>query len=168
MRRLGHAAAMVAKSAADHRPLVQDLAGDHITHDRRGHGLVISGPVLLTAQQHVAGDRTLHTCQKAAAPTHQRDAYAALGAMPHQRRREPDRTEADDAAEQVHRYTRTFGPVGLDDRVFAILVQPRVFGSHVERVKMPAHRRVVSYRWPARANGRRSVTCAGSVVDSPA
>ena len=53
----------------------------------------------------------------------------------------PIGAEADDAPQQMHRYSPALGSVDLDHGVLAVLVQPRLVRGHVERIQMPAHGR---------------------------
>ena len=64
--------------------------------------------------------------------------------MAHQRRRHPNRAEADDAPEQVDRYPAQFDTVKFNYDIFAILTQPRVLVCYIKRIQVTPHVRPFS------------------------
>jgi hypothetical protein len=134
-----HLVLMVAGRAQEHGAGVGDLASEHATR-HQGRGLGGIGPaVLLTPQEHIAGNRSLHSRQKTAALGEKAHGHSVLGAMAEQEGAARDLAKADDAAQAMNGQAQPILALHAHEHTFAILGQVGPLGGHVERVQIVLH-----------------------------
>lgn len=129
----------LASSAQQDGAAVGDLGGDDHADGRQGAGGPVAEPVLLAAQQHVAGDGALHAGEKAAVLGEEGDADAALAAERQHGRRAGDLAPADEAFEGVHGDAETGLAVHLDGDGLAVAMEVGARRHDVERVQELSH-----------------------------
>ncbi|OPY75626.1 MAG: hypothetical protein A4E64_01867 [Syntrophorhabdus sp. PtaU1.Bin058] len=130
---------MVTQRPLQDGAAIRDLAGQNTLGDLSRECGIVSLPILLTPQKHIAGHGSLNSRQKPAMLRQKAQCHIIFRAKSHQKRAARNIAETDNPADGMDGNTQANLTVNLDDNGLAFLGEIRSLRGHIKGVQMFFH-----------------------------